>query len=103
MACRMEWVLAWTRAEESGDRCIKGMLAGCTGNAVLSELSRDNGPGGINPERKIPVMAMAAIPMPMSNPRLWQHPHGAEGSIPVHCPCPQQRHRGGQGKIICAF
>ena len=46
----------------------KGMPAGCVGNTALSESGRGDNPGGRNPERKIPVMAMAAIPMPMSNP-----------------------------------
>ena len=46
----------------------KGMSAGCVGNTALSESGRGDNSGGRNPERKIPVMAMAAIPMPMSNP-----------------------------------
>ncbi len=46
----------------------KGMSAGCSGNAALSELGTGNDPSGRKPERKIPVMAMAAIPMPMSKP-----------------------------------
>ena len=45
-----------------------GMLAGCVDNAALSELGMGADPNGRIPAKKIPVMAMAAMPMPMSNP-----------------------------------
>ena len=46
----------------------KGTPVGCAGNAALSELGMGTDPNGRIPAKKIPVMAMAAMPMPMSNP-----------------------------------
>ena len=46
----------------------KGMLTGCSGSAAFSELMAGDAPIGRSPAKKTPVIAVAAIPIPISNP-----------------------------------
>jgi len=48
----------------------KGISADGRGNAVFTGLGTGNGPSGRKPEKKIPVITMAAMPIPISNPAL---------------------------------